>query len=147
MYATEWYELSMQVLLNNVATYKHTIHHGENWNHLLCREGAFLACNRPQYLGIDQWIKQTYLYLRYPLFQTQWDTCDHQITKSKLFSERTSSINRNVNITDWASLLLFLLRGSCMQCASYDQRSKSVRSLALFRIHIWFFEYNIITIC
>ena len=31
-----------------------------------------------QFLDVGQGMKQTYLYLRYPLFQAQWDRCDQQ---------------------------------------------------------------------
>jgi hypothetical protein len=38
-------------------------------------------------------MKQTYLYMWYPLFQAQWDRCDQQNHQNlELFSERTSSI-------------------------------------------------------
>jgi hypothetical protein len=46
-----------------------------------------------QFRGVGQGMKQTYLYLWYPLFQAQWDRCvqrNHQ--NLELFSERTSSI-------------------------------------------------------
>jgi hypothetical protein len=39
-------------------------------------------------------MKQTYLYLWYPLFQAQWDRCGQQNHQTEeLFSERTSPGN------------------------------------------------------
>ena len=43
-------------------------------------------------------MKQTYLYLWYPLFQAQWDRCDQRDDQNlELFSERTSSIQQSEN--------------------------------------------------
>ena len=49
-----------------------------------CRKLTAPHC---QFRGVGQSIRQTYLYLWYPLFQVQWDKCDqqnHQITKPRI---------------------------------------------------------------
>ena len=50
----------------------------ENLNHLFCRKVSFLTDPHCQIRGVGQGMKQTYLYLWYPLFQAQWDRCDQQ---------------------------------------------------------------------
>ena len=50
----------------------------ENWNHLFCRTVSFLTAPHCQFRGVGQGMKQTYLYLWYPLFQAQWDRCDQR---------------------------------------------------------------------
>jgi hypothetical protein len=50
----------------------------ENWNHLFCRKVSFLTNPHCRFRGVGQGIKQTYLYLWYPLFQAQWDRSDQQ---------------------------------------------------------------------
>jgi hypothetical protein len=46
--------------------------HMENWNPLFCRKVSFLTSPHCQFRGLGQGVKQTYLYLWYPLFQAQW---------------------------------------------------------------------------
>jgi hypothetical protein len=68
----------------------------ENYNHLFCRKVSFLTDHRCHFRGVGQGMKQTYLYLWYPLFQDQCDRCyeqNHQtlnylIKVHHLFSER-----------------------------------------------------------
>jgi hypothetical protein len=65
----------------------------ENWNHFFCRKVSFLTDPHCLFRGVDQGMKQTYLYLWHPLFQAQrdrWDQQNHQ--NLELFSEKTSSI-------------------------------------------------------
>jgi hypothetical protein len=50
----------------------------ENWNHLFCRKVSFLTDPHCWFRGVGQGMKQTYLYLWYPLFQAQWDRCDQR---------------------------------------------------------------------
>ena len=65
----------------------------ENLKHLFCRKVSSLAALHCQFRGVGQDMKQTYLYMWYPLFQAQWDRCDQQNHQNlELFSERTSSI-------------------------------------------------------
>ena len=45
-------------------------------NHLFCRKVSFLIAPHCQFWGVGQGMKQTYLYLWYPLFQVQWDRCN-----------------------------------------------------------------------
>ena len=47
-------------------------------NHLFCRKVSFLTAPHCQFRGVGQGLKQTYMYLWYPLFQAQWDRCDQQ---------------------------------------------------------------------
>ena len=44
-------------------------------NQIRCRKVSLLTTPRFQFRGIGQDVKQTYLYLWYPLFQAQWDRC------------------------------------------------------------------------
>jgi hypothetical protein len=44
-----------------------------NQNHLFCRKVSFLTAHHCQCWGVGQGMKQMYLYLWYPLFQTQLD--------------------------------------------------------------------------
>jgi hypothetical protein len=44
----------------------------EIWNRLVCRKDSFLTAYHSKYGGVVQGMKQTYLYLWYPLFQIQW---------------------------------------------------------------------------
>jgi hypothetical protein len=39
---------------------------------------SFLTDPHRRFRGVGQGMKQTYLYLWYPLFQAQWDRCDQQ---------------------------------------------------------------------
>ena len=39
---------------------------------------SFLTTPHCQLRGVGQGMKQTYLYLWYPLFQVQWDRCDQR---------------------------------------------------------------------
>ena len=50
----------------------------ENLNHLFCRNVSLLISPQCQFRGVGQGMKQTYLYLWYPLFQAQWDRCDQR---------------------------------------------------------------------
>ena len=50
----------------NVATYKWKAH---NWNHLFCCTVSFLTVSRCTFRGVCIGMKQTYLYLWYPVFQ------------------------------------------------------------------------------
>ena len=45
----------------------------ENWNHLFCCKVPFLTGIHCQFRGVGQGMRQTYLYLWYPLFQAQQD--------------------------------------------------------------------------
>jgi hypothetical protein len=49
----------------------------ENWNHLFCRKVSFLTDTHCWFRCVGQDMKQTYLYLWYPLSQAQWisSTC------------------------------------------------------------------------
>ena len=49
-----------------------------NWNHLFCCKVSFLTDHHCQFRGACQGMKQTQLYLWYPLFQAQWHICDQQ---------------------------------------------------------------------
>jgi hypothetical protein len=44
----------------------------------LCRKVSFFTDPHCRFRGVGQGMKQTYLYLWYPLFQAQWDRCDQQ---------------------------------------------------------------------
>ena len=50
----------------------------ENLNHLFCRKVSFLTAPHCHFRGVGQGMKQTYLYLWYPLLLAQWDRCDQQ---------------------------------------------------------------------
>ena len=39
---------------------------------------SFLTDPHCRFRGVSQGMKQTYVYLWYPLFQAQWDRCDQQ---------------------------------------------------------------------
>jgi hypothetical protein len=39
---------------------------------------SFLTAPHCQFRGVGQGMKQTYLYLWYPLFQARWDRCDQR---------------------------------------------------------------------
>ena len=54
-----------------------------NLNHLFCRKVSFLTAPHCQFRGVGQGIKDTYLYLWYPLFQAQWIDAINEITKPK----------------------------------------------------------------
>jgi hypothetical protein len=47
-------------------------------NHLFCRKVSFLTNPHCRFRCVGQGMKQTYLYLWYPLFQAQRDRCDQQ---------------------------------------------------------------------
>jgi hypothetical protein len=53
--------------------------------YLFCRQVSFLTASRCQFRGIGQGMKQTHLYLWYPLFQAQWDRLDaiNEIAKTQ----------------------------------------------------------------
>jgi hypothetical protein len=46
--------------------------------HLFCRKVSFLTDPHSRFRGVGQGMKQTYLYLWYPLLKAQWDICDQQ---------------------------------------------------------------------
>jgi hypothetical protein len=48
----------------------------------LCSNVSFLTAHHCQFRGVCQGMKQTYLYLWYPLFQAQWDRCDQRNHKT-----------------------------------------------------------------
>jgi aspartyl/asparaginyl beta-hydroxylase (cupin superfamily) len=50
----------------------------ENLNRLFCRNVSFLTAPHCQFRDVCQGMKQTYLYLWYPLFQAQWNRSDQQ---------------------------------------------------------------------
>jgi hypothetical protein len=50
--------------------------HWEDWNIVLCRKVQLLTGLHCQFRGVDQGMKQTKLYLWYPLFLVQWDRCE-----------------------------------------------------------------------
>jgi hypothetical protein len=50
--------------------------HWEYWNIVLCRKVQLLTGLHCQFRGVDQGMKQTKLYLWYPLFLVQWDRCE-----------------------------------------------------------------------
>ena len=43
-----------------------------------CRIFSFFIAPHCQVGGVGHGIKQTYLYMWYPLFQAQWDRCDQR---------------------------------------------------------------------
>jgi hypothetical protein len=47
-------------------------------NNLFCCKVSFLTDPHCRFRSVGQGMKQTYLYLWYPLFQAQWDWCDQQ---------------------------------------------------------------------
>jgi hypothetical protein len=47
----------------------------EIWNQIRCHKVSLLTAPHFQVRGVGQDMKQTYLYLWYPLFQAQWDRC------------------------------------------------------------------------
>ena len=75
--STERYILHMQVLLECCYIYMESSQ-WENWNHLFCRKVSFLTASHCQFEGVGQGMKQTYMYLWYPLFEAQWDRCDQR---------------------------------------------------------------------
>jgi hypothetical protein len=50
----------------------------KNWNNLLCRKFSFLSAPHCPFWSVGQGMKQTYLYLWYPLFQAQWKKLRNQ---------------------------------------------------------------------
>ena len=75
--SSERYILQMQVLLKCCYIYMESSQ-WENWNHLFCCKVSFLTEPHCRLRGVGQGMKQTYLYLWYPLFQAKWDRCDQQ---------------------------------------------------------------------
>ena len=51
--------------------------------HSLCKKVSFLTASHYRCRGVGQGMKQTYLYLWYPLFQAQWDNFDFHRFKSR----------------------------------------------------------------
>ena len=45
---------------------------------ILCRIFSFIIAPHCQVRGVCHGIKQTYLYMWYPLIQAQWDRCDQR---------------------------------------------------------------------
>jgi hypothetical protein len=60
----------------NVATYIYINGKWEILNNLFCRKVSFLTATHWQFRGVR--MKHIYLFLWYPLFQSQWDRCDQQ---------------------------------------------------------------------
>jgi hypothetical protein len=54
-------------------------------------EVSYLTGSPPHFPDVGQDMKQTYLYMWYPLFQVQWDRCDQQSPNFALFSEKHKS--------------------------------------------------------
>ena len=80
----------------------------ENWNHLFCRKVSFLTDPYCRFRGVGQSMKQTYLYLWYPLFQAQWDRCDQHNHQSWNYLVKGHHIaEREVKGSDWL-LFVFL---------------------------------------
>jgi aspartyl/asparaginyl beta-hydroxylase (cupin superfamily) len=52
-------------------------------NHLFCRNVSFLTRHYCQFQDVGQGIKQSKLYLWYPLFQAQLNRCDQQNHQTK----------------------------------------------------------------
>ena len=88
----------------------------EYWNLLLCCKVLFLTSPHCHVLGVDQGMKQTYLYLWYPLhflyFKIKGIDVINKITK------------------------LRIERKTCMKSSSYEYSNKSVRSRAQL-VPIW----------
>jgi hypothetical protein len=88
-----------------------------NWNHLFCRNVSLLTAPYCQCWGVGQGMQETYLCLWYPLFQAQWDrTISPNL---ELSSERTSSIQEDVELKDRVSFFSFC-RSPCMKSPSYE---------------------------
>jgi hypothetical protein len=64
-----------------------------------------------QFRGVCQGMKQTYLYLWYPLFQAQWDRCDQIFV---MFGERVFQQTVDIHMgTNCAPLLADLFLYIC----------------------------------
>ena len=50
----------------------------ENLDFFFCQEISFLTPPQCQFRGVGQGMKQTCLYMWYPLLQAQWDRCHQQ---------------------------------------------------------------------
>jgi hypothetical protein len=50
----------------------------ENWYHLFCLKVFCLTAPHCRFLGVSLDMNQTYLFLWYLLFHSQWDICDQQ---------------------------------------------------------------------
>jgi hypothetical protein len=59
----------------NVAAYKSKVYNEKI--EIICFV-LFLTGPHCQFRGVGQDMKQTYLYLWYPLFQAQWERCDQR---------------------------------------------------------------------
>jgi hypothetical protein len=59
-------------------TYKWKVHNGKIEIMFFGGKVSFLTAPHCQFRGVGQGMKQTYLYLWYPLFQAQWDRCVQQ---------------------------------------------------------------------
>ena len=75
--STERFILHMQVLLECCYIWMESSQ-WENWNNLFCCKVSFLTALYCQFRGVGQGMKQTYLYMWYPLFEAQWDRCDQR---------------------------------------------------------------------
>jgi hypothetical protein len=64
----EIYILHMQVLLECCYIWMESSR-WENWNHLFCRKVSFYTASHCQFWGVGPGMKQTYLYMWYPLLQ------------------------------------------------------------------------------
>ena len=72
----------------------------EIWNQILCRKISLVTTPHFQFRGVGQDVKQTYLYLWYPLFQAQCYRC-YQLEHVDDISFR--EITHNFRIKVWKS--------------------------------------------
>ena len=100
----------------NVATYKWKTQNGKIEIISFSRKVSFLTDPNCQFRGVGQGIKQTYLYLWYPLFQAQWDRCDQQNHVTWHYLVKGHHLySRNLKLKDRASFFSFFLKGHCMK--------------------------------
>ena len=80
------------------------------------------------FLSVSQGMKQTQLYLQYPLFQVQLDRCDHL----GLFSERTKC---KVQILEFSFRLSYPKPQSRRKSATYSQKlsAQSIQRKKLYQ--------------
>jgi hypothetical protein len=67
-----------QVMVVTVAFSKWWLHLYYNWYHFFCCKVLCITAPHCRFRGVSQDMNQTYLYLWYPLFHSQWDICDQQ---------------------------------------------------------------------
>jgi hypothetical protein len=58
----------------------------------LCRKVSFLTDPHCRFRGVGQGMKQTYVYLWYPLFKAQWDRCDQNYQAKNYLEKGHTSI-------------------------------------------------------